>query len=272
MEIGGINKQFRVWNTKKVIIISNPKIASSFLDRTIYENESEKIENIFTFQDDLTLSYNKNFNETDKIDFEKIFSNQNKKDILVLYRNPFEKYLSGVVQDFTTTLLFASFQVDFLIDGIFQNEKFDASEFLKIPLSKKRDYIESIGKNEKYLYYFKFLLQKYFYYTMENNIETVHTQKNLLGLYTFINHMIVDKNKMYLLDIDSINESFLKNYIETKYELFPKQIQIKNSQKPLKEVLLQVIKEHNLQNKLENYLKDEMFFYNLIKSLNQNIK
>lgn len=261
----------RFWNTKKLIVISSPKVASSFLDNTFYKDYESTIQNIFLFNNDLSITYTVPVEEVDRIDFEKIFTNTNKKDILILYRNPKEKFLSGIIQDFIPTLIDSTYQIDYIIYNYFKQHNLDVSEFLNNSNLQNKIHIKNINENEKFQYYFKHLLKLYYEYIIENNKLTVHTNPTLLTIYAFINDKIKDKNKIHLIDIDNVSDDFLKNYLEDKYELYTVKTQDKNTQKPLKNILIDVIKEFKLENKLENFLKDEMFIYKLIKNLKQNI-
>jgi len=262
---------FRIWKDKKLIVLSSPKVASSFLDTLFLFESGDK--NIFSINDKFQI--NKVLEtEIDNSfeDLDLIFSNKNKKDILFLYRSPQKKYLSGLIQDFNGMLSNDTHSNNFLIDYHFNsNPRF--KDFFDLKAYEIKELIDtsSAEKEPEFFEYYTDLLEIYLKFHINNNISTNHGTPTLYLTYSIINEKIKDTNKLYLLDIDQGEPDILVNFL-SKYEIEPKRKININSNKNGITLINNILKENQyLKQKLGKNLSSERTFYNLLRKNNNNI-
>jgi len=262
---------YRIWNTKKLIIISRPKIASSFLDHVFFEFPENR--NVFSLTHELTLKFD-NSKTQDGVQFEieNIFNGKSKKDILILYRSPLKKFLSGTIQDFDNGFLKLDKHHHFLIENFFKDYP-EFKKFILLKYSIIEEFLKDVGseRNEEFEKYYSKLLFEFASFIIENNIISGHNDNTNYLTYSLINEKIIDKNKLYLLDIDSAEKNTLMDFLK-KYEIQPKRKEYRNSQKTGADLLHRMIRNNkHLNVLLHDNIKVETFFYNLLQSSKYNI-
>lgn len=264
---------FRAWNSDKLIVISSPKVASSYLDSKFYETPGNK--NMFSIANDLELKLDINSISSESVvkDLELISTNKNKKDILIVYRNPLEKFLSGTIQDFANIITYGLPYNNFLIDYLLTESSIETNYIFKSKdtIFNNIQNINTPKEDEKFKKYYLELLRIYVNFYINNTITSDHATSNLYLLYPFINEKIVDKNKIKFFDIDSTSDVTLEDIL-LKYEITSKRKEVRNSQKKNSELLSKMISnDSDLMSKLHHNLKQETFFYNLLKNSKYNI-
>jgi hypothetical protein len=271
-----MDNEFRIYSNDKLVIITTKKVASRFIEKSL-KLKITYFENTIIINDDLKIEPFKNsiVNSEIRNDINLINSKKSKKDLLFLYRNPYNKLISGIAQDFNIIFTDRNFLLDVLLDYYYNEHTINdiSKEELKI---YAREYVngENKIKNEKYYKYFKsiyeFLIHKFIKYSYSSeNDNTIHTHNYLYILYTFLNNNNIDLNKVKIIDIDS-DENLLQNFLNL-YEIETSSIdkESNNSTKEIIESLLHKIPNKNL---VDNKLKQEYFFYKLLKNSNLNFK
>jgi hypothetical protein len=258
--------EFRLWISDKLDIISTPKMASRFLDEIFYgRNHKLTHSNFFKLKEDISIVADNNI-LSEELDY--IFSNKNKKDILIIYRNPVNKFVSGSLQDLDSVLSDTKDNL-FLIDYIIKNEpKFFPFLFLNNnTLKTKIENGDDTDFNEYYMFFAKLFIE----FNIKNNIETYHSQNYLHLIYTLINEKITNKSKIRLLDLDSSESTTLSDFL-LSYEIKEKIEATKYSKKSLSNFIKkQLLNDVELSAKIHLNLNTQIFFYNLLKNNKQNL-
>jgi len=232
---------FRVWSNEKLVVISTQKVASSFLDSFFYKKGGSK--NLFEINNNFEIEFNEQTkSENSFYDLNQIFLNKSKKDILIVYRNPVNKYLSGLSQDFNGLLKGKVADFSFLIEEYFKdNENYnDYALFGPREMDKLITYLDETKNNDFFKFYTS-LLESFFKHHVENRTFSPHSEPVLYKLYPFIMEKIKDKNKLYLIDIDKCEDNSLENFL-LRYELKPRNYKNRNSNKKYVSILNDIIK------------------------------
>lgn len=282
MEINTQYPIFRIYSSKKLIVISIVKVATRYLDRLFGKQER-------TYFNDIKFDYNNGFiiipdneNIPENIlnDIKLINEKKNKKDILILYRNPYERLISGIIQDFESDINHSKKNLlfDLLLDyhinlyGNKNNSEIENDVYYKyIQKSIFKNYNDI---NFNLVEFYKISLEKYILYNFTSNkISSRHTSNYIYLLHTIISkNILFDSNKITLIDIDK-NKNILKDFLK-KYDIVSKEEKLKenDSNKLPKSIVNDLISTNlKLNNLIKLYIQDEIFFYNQLKTLNQNI-
>jgi hypothetical protein len=286
---------YHYFTSEKLICITSNKVASRFLG-SYFPNNSEfdiEVNKDFTFDPDTSFyqpneSKSKELLETIIEEYESIFSKKVTKDILILYRNPFDRVLSGLIQNFYSDL-FISLQnnsYDFKLRKILKDYSFGMSlyEKLAVGYSFPNDF-KKFSEGEKVVLHE--LCIDYIYDAPATSIlSTTHTNPYISYIYTMVMEDKIDSNKLKLLDITSSKgwlETLLKQYsLENKNDDDVYQ-HISTSNKPFTHIfspnseILDLPEEYIEKipacvDKINAMVADETFFYDKLKLLPQNFK
>lgn len=200
-----------------------------------------------------------------------------KKDILLLYRNPFERIISGIIQEFFSEIRLTEYHSKLNLTN-------DANLVL-LKILNDTDFFDSIIRNETSItddeYYIiqNLLLDYSLEYTDLFLQNTNHTNPQLIQLYTFIQSISNYGNQIKLVNLDN-NKVNLDNFLS---ERFPNNKKTDsqnhhNSNFIFKKMLLKnddnlIISEKQklIKKRIENSLKVEMFYYTALLDSNLNI-
>lgn len=266
--------QFKIWSNKKLAVISTSKIASRFLDYT-FDYTDRELSNEFYI--DETMNYDEdcpyNLNQEIIDEFNLLISNENKKDILFLYRNPKKRIITGLSQDFLNQFndTYSSKYLLWLATSKLPNQfGIDTyTEFFKHgsgSIQKKMlmdlDFRENIYQ----------LAYAYMDYNLKVHFNlTSHVSNYLYKLHYIINNYSIDSNKVKLLDIDSSNTALSDFVLRYDDGTLHKDATI-DSNFSLKDIFKSILDEHQDQErKIDLYLESDIFHYHRLKSDNRNI-
>lgn len=291
-----------LWYNDKCIVSTFPKVASRMTQayfgkafRYNYSPTTNKLKNNLeiVIKDKSSIDYN--FEEGVQV-IEEAFNKTSDRDIILLYRNPYKRTVSGLYQEFISSF-----------------DTYDASHeyFLK-----KKDYskiIEDNFDNPKEIYDFiniqsvdwdwgtipsfhvfkpleikllKLLLDDFLKTFVEDKEKVVnlnHTRLYLSNLYQIFKEDILDVSKVKLLDIGEIDvEQVFKKYqsnpkVLDKYRNIKRTIKSTEYKNPwrnveLNELVEAKLKEPKYQSILSDVLSEETDIYNYLKTLPNNIK
>lgn len=261
---------FRFWSHEKIAIISRPKVASRFLDSAFGKHVSEYA-NQFTLNHDIELQIDyTSFNKNEIESFYKIFEKDNKKDILILYRNPYQRLLSGIIQDFKSIILKDNSVQNKLLIQIIFNDK-ENLKYSTLSNKEINNLINNIESNPHFLNFYKKSLKIYLDFILNNSVKTfntVHTRSGLYILYPLIQEKIQNKSKLIIMDIDNIDKNYLEDFLK-KYDIFVDKNTNKDSNHNLKIILKDIINSSEYYKKtIDNILYEEWFFYDLLCKAN----
>jgi len=291
-----------LWYNNKCIVSTFPKVASrmtqAYFGKAFHYNYSpttDKLKNNLEIVINDKSSIDYNFEEGVQV-IEEAFNKTSDRDIILLYRNPYKRTVSGLYQEFISSF-----------------DRYDGSHeyFLK-----KKDYskiIEDNFDNPKEIYDFidiqsvdwtwatipsshvfkpleikllKLLLDDFLKTFVEDKQKVVnlnHTRLYLSNLYQIFKEDILDVSKVKLLDIGEMDvEQVFKKYqsnpkVLDKYRNIKKTIkstEYKTSWRniELNELVEAKLKEPKYQSILSDVLSEETDIYNYLKTLPNNIK
>jgi len=199
---GGVSVEF--FETSKFILLCTQKGGSSYINNTLTENnlfvhnphETKPIFDKFNnFIDSLHVDYaNMDIPEV-ALEYSKILQGKSKKDLIIVTRNPILKWMSGVVQD-----------LDILLH--------DAPVLRKL-INYEVDYIdyEQSTLNLQKELLIDFLIERF---ESKGTTACNHSKLYNVLFYQLLSvNSNIDKNKLYLVDIDNPNHNLadvLKRY------------------------------------------------------------
>lgn len=263
----------KIYSTDKYFFITKEKVASRFLESLFGDDLDSGI--VFDYMFDINNKKIKPFIDTNSDiqkqtinDFEDALNKKLKKDIIILYRNPNNRFLSGIIQDFnsniddkggefTLSLLYKLFNINSDIEEFMENNK-GALQLSELE-TQSGEVIEFLKKS----------LTSYMEYSAELNFDGIHTKNYLHEFYILIKENYFDSNKIILCDIDINLDSLIKTL-----SLNPDYTR-KNSNNNFKKLLHEILDDKNnkkLSEKIEFKLETEFIFYDMLKRHPNNYK
>lgn len=210
------NITFHLLVSKSLYVITSSKIASRFLEK-VFDLNDGRYYNIIT---DCELNIVPDFNDiygTDEWNdvesiWESIKSGNCQKQVLIIYRNPFNRVLTGLVQNFYSDLYTPNFGFDFKLKHLLQDYNNSGSIYTKITSSESTilDIIHLFSSNE--LIVLKKIFLKYcLEYPSDHLMNDGHVAPYISFLYSNFKKFDLSSNYSFL-DLDDKNRS-LKNFL-----------------------------------------------------------
>lgn len=259
----------------KCLIVYNYKIGSRFIQSSLGNNIVEHILPI-TITDDSTIDTEPKLKEF----FDKITSPFYNKKIIILYRNPYEKLISGFIEDFQEVALRTSNYIEHEVESFLKySGQYDYNK-TTLELLKGLSNSNSLFYNtqntfmlfEKNLIHKKLsasdaycnLIYHYINWRLDMNIvDERHTSHHCIPVYILIKEFF-QQNKIILADIDNKDVS-LKNLLQ---EYSPQEIiSVKNdfSNDKVKYIVRDYLINKSMDEKLRRSIKYENIMYKLLK-------
>lgn len=255
---------------KNYIIISNPKIATTFISNYI----DDKFINV-EIKDDGNLELPTN-NTNLPICWESLDTDKLRPDITILYRDPYDRFLTAVIQD----CIFERFSLNSVNDSynnlsnpflhyFFRSKGYDTSTYLNF-LGNIGNYIDDLKFLQMYTDYF----EAYLNCIIDNN--RVMSGHNCSYLTIISKLLLLGKLKStdMFINISNKNEpierklKLKKIYPAVTYDRSYKSDLI-HSHAEFKHILNQVINSNDyFKNSIMNILSTEMTTYNILKNNN----
>lgn len=288
--------KIHTWINDKLIVFSRPKIATRVLDTYFNYN------NCFDFHLELSSKgisivdvhhQNNNPELSDAKKAKEILSNfligKEKRDVLILYREPYKRFVSGVYQEFLSSVTSVE-NFYFMVKDI--DERLELYELL-VKIRNATFSFEHDDISEKLHTSLYKLIKEYVNYMIQTNINQEHTN-NHLQIYNLLFSMCKlneSKIKIVNTEINDI-EPFLKPYfIDNKWKKgegppfnFARDSKDKSilreqfSNKELKRMVFNVLSQTNMlpslnsiNNLIGEYLKPEYAAYYYLQSHIRNI-
>jgi len=282
----------RIFSSKKLIVFSKPKIATRFLN-LVFRGDGRPSHESYVISRNLELiSANTIIGlDDDQTEFSKIIDiKKNKKEIIFLYRNPLDRFITGVVQYSINQLLLSQHwgillldnpnefttPLPILLDGV-------KTYLLGLTLNKKYgdNYDEDLIKSEVVLLSEKLINRLDKYLSMVEIPDDVHTENYLSFYDDFIQSGKFDLNKITLINIGDKKNNLSKILNTYDSELSIKISDDNNSEKKLstsntkgfsKKILTDAINSNKmLLEKIHRYVEIDTLFYNRFETSELNI-
>ena len=218
--------KFNLSQTPKSFFINNPKVASRYLCDAVGQNTTRFWLNLpdteIHWYENSDLIKDSEYVDEIRIDWDNIVNNRNKKDIVILYRDPLKRFASAVVQD--TFSMMGSYHARMLLYPALHSYGFmdsDVEMLLKWKESAHPSDYEfvkrySIAKDTSSIP----LMMKCLYKIYLNNllkrgdVEASHASSHCVPLLYLLNSLNIDRNKIKFIDIDETPDE-LGNYLKS---------------------------------------------------------
>lgn len=261
----------RIFETEKLVVLTKQKVASRFLESGNWDRMHSGIN--LTWEGDIVDSNNNILNQYDVFLKEK-----NNKNIILLYRNPYERFISGLIQTTILSYLDNPMVIIMLPDVVGEYKQFENRINLLVfgckciintdEIPNDSEYDSNILYNES-IKLLNILTTSVIKTIIEFNIpHEIHFDNYLMVYNSLINYKF-DSNKVTLVNIDDgRNElsNLLKNYITIdKHEP-------RHSNNVLKEIFKQQILDNKIiLERIKDYIRIDSYFYNQFEKSKLNI-
>ena len=278
-ELMQVLHRLKISTTPKAFFIYNPKVASRFLDHNlpksgtffnISNGELELLDSDYTISE-LGHEYISEILQ----DWKNIIDHTNKKDIVILYRNPIERLFSGIVQD-TWNLLSGHKALVYstLIQSGFTNSDIDLllRYYREVkPTSAEYDSTQSSIKFDEYDMDNSITRMVYRMYEIyiENlfsmaNFENTHTCPHNIVLVSMLTTLNIDTNKIKFINIDCNKQELIQYLSSIEVNIKPKDSTHSNNSFG-KWMVEEIISKINYD-RFFDLLKNEIYSYHILES------
>lgn len=268
---------FKVYNTDNVLFITREKIASRYLIEILGIDDCN-VEVYADFSKTLCTSNFPSEERTKKAlesfkEFEKVIKGTQKKDIVLLYRNPEKKVISGIVQDALNIFIQKSPAVfnELLIDRMMVNhDRIRINELLK-NITKIGD-IKIPNDKHPIVNFLKEFIYAFLKESSIVNFKTTHCVDFLYEYYYFIKSLEKYNLNLYIHDIDSSDIPLNKLLNSYNIETF-KVDKSSHSNKSFNDYVLEIFEDNDeLKTQFNSSISSEYFFYDVLKNSELNFK
>jgi len=268
---------FNFSHTPKVFFINNPKIASRYLTEVCNKNTTRF--SVDFPSTDITYystgeTDNQSYVEEIFRDWDNIRNGTNKKDIIILYRDPLKRLVSAIIQDSLgmigtdskKPLLYSTFKllgfsesdVDLLLKWHIMAHPSDFDFVKRYSMTNDDTIIPSMMKHVYRIYIENFLKR--------SDWQATHASPHTLPLVYLLNSVKFDMNKVKFIDLDE-SPYKLEEYLKTIEIKVPKN---KHSNNMLGPQMVYDILLNECDYELRNVLHGELIGYNILKSYERN--
>lgn len=269
-----------IFKNDKILLITKPKIAHSWGRDTFLNQQSadfDYFDSNFSINC-VDLSLTKNYQAVDTKLYNDYFESiteiwnsflqkNEKRDLIILYRNPLENWLSAFVQDY--------------IEPLVPNQDINSPYFTKfireipkIPYGQLQDFIfdceHSNSYNKSFTEKYKTIMYNIYKIHMDVHVKNReftwgHYYPWMTFVYKLVNTDLIDKSKIKIVDTyDAPLEEQLHPYFDT-----PKKAGPTKKHNHTFELLYDVLNNSTYKQSILEYLKDEI---NIYYDLKENYK
>ena len=250
----------RIFDAPKCGIVTKEKVATRFVSKFIYDKPDYKS----MFDNDLQLFHDNTF-FTKNDDIKNLFDiKQNKKEVLVLYRNPVNRLITGIIQDHIISLAGDVSQLYLLNDDSSYTNDF-ISDFSKALYTNTVDM--------KYYDILLLIINKLIKYIQYNGItHTVHTENYLPMMSDFVLNNI-DNVKIHFINIDNKNNKLIELLVYYSGKLATNyNTEGTTSSSFISNMFKNLIKNNEIINNMfKTYLSSELYYYNKFEKSELNV-
>lgn len=275
--------KFRLFRRQGLFIITKQKIATRYLGAAFKTEGTEVTINVQTLEIEHIdlLGESKKFENEIKKDWTSIVDGTYSGQVLILFRNPLDRFMSAQVQDFTdvlstvnqdwlTNFVFTSYftrnytQDTSFLDTLYKN--IESGEFDKSVLNADGTY------NIVAYDIFKDMLYDWIKYRhTKNNLNQLHSEHYLYAA-KYITEIANKCENISLLNISDPTTS-LKNVLNKWCDISKLKNKDRVEGKEILSIFKNLVKENKILKKLiDSHLQNESFCYTLLKNHPKTIK
>lgn len=259
------------------IFITNIKIGCRFISNSLkkpYYNHT--INNLYgpfilsNMDKDLLNEFNKNevdvdsYMETIKKDWNSIINKTSKKDIVILYRNPYKRFLSAIIQD--VELIF-DYGIFIYLKSLLLNLGYSINDIDSLDRFRNGQQIDKSADVDK-LKEMLYIVYKIFIDDMILNESNGYHSGPMFSSYIhpisyLLTSDIIDINKVKLFNLDDGSDE-ISNYLKS-IESTPSLKRYSHSNKT--DIVDSILKQKQALEKINYQIKDEMIGYSILENL-----
>jgi len=286
-----MNTSVRIFNSNKIIVFTKQKVASRFLEEVMYFGKTNN--SSYTISENLKLdSSTTEIGIGDNIiSYNDIFNiKKNKKEIILLYRNPMNRFITGLLQHTLVNKLTdgTGANLSLIIDDIYKYKtpldilSYKVNEYLfgipdkSHPLNSAINLDTDIVKKETEELSIFILNRLCSVIDIHPIFYDAHTENFLARWNDIITSKTVDLSKVTLINIDDTRNNLEDIFKSIEPELNYKNSNIKrdtsNGRAHAKKILEKIIKENpRLNKKIKSFIEIDSYFYTKFEKSNLNI-
>ena len=206
-----------------------------------------------------------------KKDWIEILNKKSNKEIVILFRNPFKRLVSAIVEDVN---LFFDNNVYVITSNLLINLGYSKKDTEILFKFRNKGILDNKSDYEKMINMLKIIYQIFINDNILNQTANAYHSGTLFSSYMFplsyiVTNNIFDINKIKLIDLDNSTNS-LDNYFILN-GIFTKENTYSNTNKGMY-IVESILKELcESSNKLEYLLKNEFIGYNILKTYEETL-
>ena len=259
----------------KCLIVFNYKVGSRFIQNAL-GNNIVQYDTPITITDDLIIDTEPQLKEW----FKKITSPFYNRKIIILYRNPYEKLLSGFIEDFQEVALRPDNYIEDEVESFLRHsDKYDYNK-TTLQLLKELSNSDSLFYNTQNTYMlfeknsihqklsastaYCNLIYHYINWRLDTNrVDERHSSYHCIPVYILLKEFF-QPNEVTLVDIDNEKIS-LKNILQeySKEEITSEKNHFSNDK--VKQVVREYLLSKSMDEKIRRGIKYESIIYKLLK-------
>lgn len=285
-----VTYNLHAWLSEKLIVFSRPKIATRLLDtyfnlRNAYDVQFVLNKEGFEIKQVIHQQRGLQDDEETKLIFENILSGKEKRDILIFYREPYARMISGLYQEFLTA---SSNPELFYFWGRNISNKGEVFQALRHATNATFTF-KHTSLDKDVLASIKEMAQDYVKFVSQNNLNMTHTDNHLMAYNLLFSMSKVNSSKIKIINTEDYDaELYLKPYFDKK--VFTNQddffrddegsiLRTQFSNSEIKGIVRDVIRGNDLldsmntpQRLIEQFLKPEETMYFYLENHPRNVK
>lgn len=274
-----ISKTYLCLNEQNVYIINHYKLGTRFVNFWFKKNHQDQIPNVIEHNLEEGLKHPTPDGHWNNIIERKSIN----KNILLLYRNPINKTITGLIEDFGESILRGKHPDEY--DEVLNTISNNTYKKLLTRLTHKKEWRLSQFEevfNSEFIYdtdirtddVYTYLFTSYVKMRRRNNtINNRHSEYHTGSFYFLINEYLRDVQNFKIFDLDNEDlnlANVLKQYQKSRNMQTEKKENWSNLN--YKSLLTNEFWNSSIFSKIQKDLEDEILFYNALKANKNNIR
>jgi hypothetical protein len=262
-----ISKTYLCLNTPKLYIINDYKVGTRFVNSWFNKQHMDQVPNQIP-----------QMGSDDKLWVKILNRKKINKNILMIYRNPLEKTITGLLEDFSETIIRGNDPQEYkdALDNINDHVHFKILKSLTFSNEENSYKFDEVFSNE-FIYdtpiksadVFTSLFTSYVDMRRKKvSLNDKHAKYHICGFYFLVNEFLRDVQDFTLFNID--NKDIQLHKVLSKYKKPPKELESTSNLK-YKKLLTEDFWNSDIFKHIKNDMEDEILFYHAMKESKFNI-
>lgn len=262
-----ISKTYLCLDTTKLYIINDYKVGTRFVNSWFNKKHMDQVPNQIP-----------QMGSDDKLWVKILNRKKINKNILMIYRNPLEKTITGLLEDFSQTIIRGNDPQEYkdALDNINDHVHFKILRSLTFASEENSDKFDEVFSDE-FIYdtpiksadVFTSLFTSYVdMRRKKQSLNDKHAKYHICGFYFLVNEFLRDVQDFRLFNID--NKDIQLHKVLSKYKKPPKEFDSTSNLK-YKKLLTEDFWNSDIFKHIKNDMEDEILFYHALKESKFNI-